>query len=225
MSKTWKIDGTEWAGKTRDGEFVKAREENRTSYDIFQPVYSESTADNHDYVMPVGCWEPKEILPLNEEDELFLQGAYEADLSSCVECCVYHDTDTVYQPEFQFTEDGLVCDGCFADYLKGDEERLEGYIDKADQCIPLECAENLKKSRRLQHIERFIGGMVDGRGGRYGGEYTREGHPKELLKEFKAKHPTWQFVFSHDESGQFQTYFSIWRVLPVKAKAKKRGAR
>ena len=54
--------------------------------------------------------------------------------------------------------------------------------------------------------------MVDGRGGYFNGKSTREGTPKSVLAEYMALKPDSVFLFTHDESGQFQTYFSIWEI-------------
>ena|SRR3990167_2843335 len=56
------------------------------------------------------------------------------------------------------------------------------------------------------------GGMTDGRGGWFRGELTREGEPETVLAELLERNPEGEYVFSHDESGQFQVYFSVWRV-------------
>lgn len=104
---------------------------------------------------------------------------------------------------------GLEC-GCYAEYV---EDNWQDRINDVDTPIELEVAETLEEQKKIKHLERFIGGMVDGRGGFYGGKSTREGDPAKVLAEYQKKYPKADFIFTHDESGQFQTYFSIWRVI------------
>lgn len=220
MSKLtqYTINGLTWIGKTTEGEYVQALKDGRSSHDIYQPVHKSQTADNQHYITCVGCYTPETIKPLGKRDRAFLEDAYEADLSYCLECSIAHDTDDCYNREYQWTENGLVCNACFESYLTRNKYALDDYVNKGDQCIPLEAAETLAKQRRLKHVERFIGGMVDGRGGWWNGEACREGHPEQVLADLLKANPNNEYVFSHDESGQFQTYFSVWQVMPAKAK-------
>ena len=92
------------------------------------------------------------------------------------------------------------------------QDNWEECINDCKTSVELDVAEKLEEQKKIKHLERFIGGMTDGRGGMYDGESTREGNPVEVLAEYQDKHPDKQFLFTHDESGQFQTYFSIWLV-------------
>jgi len=95
------------------------------------------------------------------------------------------------------------------------EHSLENFADKADDpksCIELETAETLESGGKLEHLERFIGGMTDGRGGYYNGESVSESSPEEALAKYQGEYPDDSFIFTHDDSGQFQTYFSIWKI-------------
>ena len=105
---------------------------------------------------------------------------------------------------------GVRC-GCYDEHCQSNNG-LDEYIDQHSKCVNLDSAKALEKKGKLKFIERFIGGMVDGRGGHYAGEFIREGDPENILVDLKAKYPKRRYVFSHDESGQFQTYFSIWQV-------------
>ncbi len=195
-----------WAGKTESGEYV-ALNSSGSPRDIYQP----EVVKDQNYLTNVGCWDPK-LLPLTKKDKAFLNDAWIGQVEHCTECydaCFdtedYHDAG-----DYKWTEDGLVCLECFDSYA---EDHLDDYTDKSEQCIPLKVAESLESKGRLKFIERFIGGMVDGRGGWFNGESVREGHPKNVLEGLKAKHNDCEYVFSHDESGQFQTYFSVWKLI------------
>lgn len=141
------------------------------------------------------------------------------DVARCDACYKYDFIDDGYtynHRELEGERLGINC-GCYAEAC---ESNLEAFIDNADKAMQLDTAENLEAQGRLKHVERLIGGMVDGRGGFYAGEYTREGNPESILKEYKTKFPKKSFVFSIDESGQFQTYFSIWQVKKAKKSPK-----
>lgn len=66
--------------------------------------------------------------------------------------------------------------------------------------------------KELRKIATILGLKVFGRGGRYNGEFTREGKPDDILKNLLKENPGKLYLFTHDESGQFQNYFSVWEV-------------
>ena len=130
----------------------------------------------------------------------------------CGRCGEWNYTNNGYTYNYRITDDeiiGISC-GCLAEHL---EANFESHINDTDSPLELNVAETLESENKIKHLERFIGGMVDGRGGWFAGKSCREGHPKSVLKEYQSKYPDKEFIFSHDESGQFQTYFSIWEVL------------
>lgn len=136
---------------------------------------------------------------------------FDDSVSRCDECGVYDYQDDGYKYNHRIVNGsvyGINC-GCFA---KACKNNLEDFVDDTNTPLELEAAKELEKEGRLVFVERFIGGMVDGRGGSFAGKRVREGTPSEVLAEYKSKHPKAKFVFVHDESGQFQTYFSIWKV-------------
>lgn len=139
------------------------------------------------------------------------------DTSSCNGCNKYDSNDNNYTYNFRYVEStgellGVNC-GCFDEFCKS-EEGLSHYQDNADEAMELSTAQEHESNGKLKHLERFIGGMVDGRGGYWRGYgSTRESTPEKALKEYQEKAPGKSFIFSHDESGQFQTYFSIWEVI------------
>lgn len=145
------------------------------------------------------------------------------DTENCSECGKFDSRDNGYTYNFRYVECkgnlGINC-GCFDEFCES-EEAIEHYKDNTEECMNLTGAKALTDKGKLKHLERFIWGMVDGRGGYYAGKATREGDPKSVLEEYQTKYPKKSFVFTHDESGQFQTYFSIWEVTQTKAKKKK----
>lgn len=150
---------------------------------------------------------------------------FEDDTSRCSRCYLYDSNDSGYTNNFRIMDYeilGINC-GCYAEFCESDEA-LDMYADNADQAMELDAAEKHEKAGRLKFLERFIGGMTDGRGGSYGGKRTREGDPDSVYKEYRKKYPQKRFLFTHDESGQFQTYFSIWEIRPKTRKATKAKA-
>jgi hypothetical protein len=135
------------------------------------------------------------------------------DTDRCGNCGKFDSRDSGYTYNFrEFQGDllGVNC-GCYEEACSGDDG-IEEFSDNPDKAMELSSAEKLAEENKIEFIERFIGGMTDGRGGYFGGEYTREGQPEKILKELKEKDPNKSFLFSHDESGQFQTYFSVWSI-------------
>lgn len=150
---------------------------------------------------------------------------FEDEVDSCSECGESDWRDNGYTYNFRYIESegslGLNC-GCFDEFCKNN---VEHYVNNHKECMELEIAKELEDEGTLEFVERFIGGWTDGRGGSFGGERTREGTPEGILKDLLKKNPKAKFVFTHDESGQFQTYFSIWKVVDKKVtkKTKKRA--
>lgn len=139
----------------------------------------------------------------------------------CGDCGTWDSNDSGYTYNYRIMQGeqlGINC-GCVLEH--GKKEFLQ-FVNK-NEALELEAAEDLEKDGLVEHVERFIGGMTDGRGGYYAGEATREGTPTDVLKEYLAKEPKSKFVFTHDESGQFQSYFSIWRVTAKGLATAKRG--
>lgn len=130
---------------------------------------------------------------------------------SCSHCGTWDSNDSGYTYNYRIMDGeqlGLNC-GCAHEHAK---ESFAEMANDPKQFIEREAASELEDDGMIEHVERFIGGMTDGRGGFYGGESTREGTPAGVMAEFLAKEPKSKFVMSHDESGQFQSYFSIWRI-------------
>ncbi len=130
---------------------------------------------------------------------------------SCSQCGDWDDRDNGYTYNHRIIDGeclGTKC-GCYDEYMKNN---WEDRIDDTETPIEKNVAKKLEKSGKIEHLERFIGGMTDGRGGWYDGKPTREGSPDTVLEEYQKKIPGARFIFTHDESGQFQTYFSIYKV-------------
>lgn len=224
--KAYKVESRyndkQWVGKTKCGEYValNGRGEAR---DVYQP----DVVDDQNYLTCTGSYTPSVIEPLSKKDKAFLESAYIGQVEHCAECYDNaFDTEGDYgESGFKATQDGYVCADCFDAYA---EAHLDDYTDTADECIPLKSAESLEDKGKLKFIERFIGGMVDGRGGRYAddrtrGVYIREGKPADILAKLRAENSGRSYVFSHDESGQFQTYFSVWQIAAKRGRFKKTG--
>lgn len=142
---------------------------------------------------------------------------------SCSECGTwdYNDSGYVYNYRIMHGEMlGINC-GCVHEHSKSS---FLSFIGDTQEPMELEAAKELEQDGMLEHVERLIGGMTDGRGGYFNGERTREGTPEGVMEEYQAKEPKSKFLFTHDESGQFQTYFSIWRVTKKGLAQNKRKA-
>lgn len=136
------------------------------------------------------------------------QVVYEDDIFCC-SGCGEHD----YQDDGYLYNGGIIdCEiyGINCGCLVKKQAELVETLSKQQQPIRSETRDLL--GDRLTHIETFIGGMTDGRGGYFDGIYTREGQPEKVLEEFQAKHPRTKFIVVHEESGQFQTYWSLYKI-------------
>lgn len=194
--------GVSDVGETVDGKVVLVRESWHYGHSIRFAGYSLGSFENQLGVEEMG---------------------FDDDTYRCSGCNLYDSADSGYTMNHRVVECellGVNC-GCFQEYSESDEA-IENYTNNSAEAMGGDSAEKLADAGKLKHLERFIGGMTDGRGGFYGGKSTREGNPKSVLAEYQAKFPKAKFVFSHDESGQFQTYFSIYKVL--KSKSKKKAA-
>ena len=138
---------------------------------------------------------------------------FEDDTYRCNECGVYDDRDNGCTYNHRYVDDGCtqlgVHCGCYDEYMQS-TDALSEYLDNADQCIEASVADHHEESGVLKKVQTYIGGMVDGRGGHIHGESVPEGTPESILKTLKAEHPKRQYLFVHEESGQFQTYFSVY---------------
>lgn len=141
----------------------------------------------------------------------------------CDDCGTWDNNDSGYTYNYRIIDGeqlGLNC-GCAHERAKAN---FLSMANDPKQFVDREAADELAEDGLIEHVERFIGGWTDGRGGFYGGESTREGNPEGVLKEYLAKEPKSKFVMSHDESGQFQTYFSIYRITAKALNQNKRRA-
>lgn len=136
------------------------------------------------------------------------------DTFRCDECGIYDHADNGYTYNHRIVNDcerlGIDC-GCFSEYCESNFD--SEYGNDHSKAMELETAEKLETEGKLKHIQRYIGGMTDGRGGYYAGEYTEEGVPETVLEALLESDSSGVYLFTHDESGQFQTYFSVWKVL------------
>jgi len=146
------------------------------------------------------------------EDHNCKETVFSDSVTSCGQCGEWMYNDNGYTYNYRIVDSellGIEC-GCYEEYVS---RNWTDRIDDTKTPIEKEVAEKLEEEGKIEHLERFIGGMTDGRGGFYGGKATREGDPESVLEEYQKKFPDSQFIFTHDESGQFQTYFSIYKVV------------
>lgn len=137
---------------------------------------------------------------------------FDDDTEHCYSCNKYDSRDNGYTYNFrEFKGDylGVNC-GC---YDSACENEYNEFFNDSEKAMELKTAESLAEKGKLEHVERYIGGMVDGRGGYYAGESVPEGNPADILTELLKENPEGKYIFTHDESGQFQTYFSVWQVI------------
>jgi len=196
------------------------------SGDQLQSIFNEGQFDMRDIITidsetmllieAWGAYHYLELMGYKFSQLLELAGCestiFDDSVYSCGECGEWGHNDNGYTYNYRIVDSellGLEC-GCYKDHMM---ENFEDRIDDTETPLELEVAETLEGENKIKHLERFIGGMTDGRGGYYGGESCSEGDPAQILKEYQAKMPDTQFILTHDESGQFQTYFSIWEVL------------
>ena len=177
---------------------------------------------NGDYILVKSGWDFYQALKLLGYDhEQFLKVlkcqdfGFCDDTDSCTQCYKFNSRDDGYNSNFQYIESigenlGIDC-GCYAEYAESPES-LQALENNSDTALELDVAEAHADAGRLKFITRYIGGMVDGRGGSCNGKFVKEGDPAAILKAFLKRYPNGRYVFSRDESGQFQTYFSVWRV-------------
>lgn len=159
---------------------------------------------------------------IDSDDEYFHDS-----VTRCGECNLYDHESDGYTYNYRIVNEcdllGINC-GCYAEYM-GSPEALESFVNESKQCIEADVMESHAEKGRARKLETYIGGMTDGRGGYINGKAVSDGNPKDVLADWLSKFPKGRFVFSRDDSGQFQTYFSIWELLPEKKKAKKSKAK
>lgn len=150
---------------------------------------------------------------------------FDDDSFSCSNCNVIDHRDNGYNYNERETPSGeyvgVNC-GCFDEACKSE------FADNANdpkKTITLDIARSLSEGGELEFVARYIGGMTDpGRGGRFNvddgtqeeqdfGAIVCNGDPEEELAKLLTKDETAAYIFSHDDSGQFQTYFSIWKII------------
>lgn len=143
---------------------------------------------------------------------------FEDGVFSCDDCGTWDSLDDGYTYNFRDTDEGRLgtnC-GCAHEHMKAN---VEDFANNHKKSISRDTANELEEEGVIERLETFIGGMTDGRGGYYKGQSTREGSPEAVLAEFRKQMPKANFVFVHEESGQFQTYFSIAKLSKAKRKA------
>lgn len=187
---------------------------NHQDFDIYGPI--ELDSENLMLIQSWSAYHYLNILGYKFDDLMKIseceETIFDDSVTSCGECGAWMYNDNGYTYNYRIVNDcellGLEC-GCYDDHMKNNwSER----INDTKTPIELNIAKELEESGELKHLERFIGGMTDGRGGWFNGESCEESSPEEALEKYQNEMPECDFIITHDESGQFQTYFSIWQV-------------
>lgn len=167
-----------------------------------------------------------------QKAEGITEEGFHDDTSSCSSCGKFDSNDDGRTTNFREVDGeylGINC-GCYGEACMT-ENALEDYTDNQKKGMELEFAHKWMEQGRLKFVERYMGGWTDpGRGGYWGGGDERNGmkgsygscmaaNPDTVVKEWKEKNPKGHFVVSHDESGQFQSYWSLWQVMDEEAEA------
>jgi len=185
-------------------------------------------AENGEYWLIMSGWHFYHHIPLlgysldkffkaNKVDDTYFYDS----VNRCTECGVYDTIDDGYHYNHRDGV-GINC-GCFAEYSVSN---IDDWANEPSKCVEPDTIKTLEKADRIEFIERFVGGMTDSwRSHSYAGVPVRIGDPTAILAELLDKEPDGNFIFSHDESGQFQTYFSVYRLLPVKPVKSSKGKR
>lgn len=200
-----------------EGELTEAQSYNILNNQAFD-FYDFITIDN-EVLLNIETWDAFHYLELlGYSLQKFMEShncketVFSDSVTSCGQCGEWMFNDNGYTYNYRFVDSellGIAC-GCYKEHI---EQNWQDRINDTRTPIEKDIAETLEDSGKIEHLERFIGGMTDGRGGYYNGESTREGDPETVLAEYKRNFPSIDFIFTHDESGQFQTYFSIYKVI------------
>jgi len=148
---------------------------------------------------------------LRTRDETNISTVFDDSVSSCCECGSWDYNDNGYTYNFRDVDHEILGVNCGC-YKESQKNNLSEYVNNPDKPLESEVADELEDNGTLERLETFIGGMVDGRGGYFKGQTTREGSPEDALNEYQDKYPDDELILIHEESGQFQTYFSIARL-------------
>jgi hypothetical protein len=133
------------------------------------------------------------------------------DTSSCSNCGLYNDNDNGYTFNFRVADCellGVAC-GCYDEFCESDNA-LKSYSNDTENPMSYEAAQKHEEKGNIKFIERFVGGMTDLKAGLWGGKQVRVSTPEQALEELDN---TKDYIFTFDESGQFQSYFSVWEIL------------
>jgi len=127
---------------------------------------------------------------------------------SCHDCGEWEYNDNGYVNNFRIVNEcsllGINC-GC---YEKHCIDNVESFIGDHTSVLDDSAIYSLLESNKIELLETFISGMVDERGGYINGKSVSESTPEEAKEKYKEH----DVVFGLDDSGQFQTYFSIYKI-------------
>lgn len=219
-------------------KMTKAQARHVVEYTEFGVQDVGETTDGKIIIVKSG-WEYYCGLPLHgyslesfQEAEGITEEGFHDDTSSCQSCGKFDSNDDGRQTNFREVNGeylGINC-GCYGETCMSDDA-LEDFTDNEKKGMELEFAHKWMEQGRLKFVERYMGGWTDpGRGGYWGGADERNemkgsygscmaANPDKIVKEWQEKNPNGHFVISHDESGQFQSYWSLWQVMDEEAEA------
>ena len=154
-----------------------------------------------------------------EKKQNIVEEGFDDDSFICSDCGCADARDNCYTYNYTIVGGELFGNSCGC-AKKVELECAKDYVLTKDttpadnrqiSSIKRDTIQELEKAKKVKFVERFVTGMTDSRGGSYGGESTRVMTPIEALTEYFKKNPKSKFLVCHDESGQFQTYWSLWK--------------
>jgi hypothetical protein len=198
-------------GKTECGCYVRAKQQGDTGSPlIYQPVYAEMNADEHDWITCVGFWEPKKIRPLSKADREFLDQAYSVETHSCAACGMYHDADAYVDVPYTIRDCEVYCLECVPDELRLEEVKEPKDVFKAPRIDTASLPDCYEEVETL---------FCDSSG------WGNEREPaltvtatEQAVKDLLEQHGT--LYAGLTGVGQFQVYVTLYRKVETKKKSK-----
>lgn len=134
------------------------------------------------------------------DSEIYCGDCFDEYYDICGECGAYIDRvdATIWNCNFY-------CEECLID---AQVEEFENIVNNRRETIKREAGDLLEKQGKITRVETFICGFMDGRGGWYDGEYTREMNNPKPVHDYLLTQG-YEFINILEESGQFQYYVSI----------------
>lgn len=132
---------------------------------------------------------------LNVDDRCFYD-----DIFRCDDCSLSDFNDSGYTYNYRMTDNHLQLGTNCGCYQKHCEENLEEFINNSDKAVESETIEKLVEDGYIEFVDDFCS--------RWGNEVL----PDDILKRFKKESDS-KFIFGIDSVGQFQTSYSIYKII------------